>query len=35
MDWLSTIERVFEYQDVPDEEKVNIIDIKLKKYASI
>jgi hypothetical protein len=35
IDWLNTVERVFEYQDVPEEEKVNIIVIKLKKHASI
>jgi hypothetical protein len=35
IDWLNTVERVFEYQDVPEEEKVKIVAIKLKKHASI
>jgi Retrotransposon gag protein len=33
--WLNTVERVFEYQDVPEKEKVKIVAIKLKKHASI
>ena len=35
IDWLNTVERVFDYQDVPEEEKVKIVAIKLKKHASI
>jgi Retrotransposon gag protein len=35
IDWLNTVERVFEYQDVLEEEKVKIIVIKLRKHASI
>jgi hypothetical protein len=35
IDWLNTVERVFEYQDVLEEEKVKIVAIKLKKHASI
>jgi hypothetical protein len=35
IDWLNTVERVFEYQYVPEEEKVKIVAIKLKKHASI
>ena len=35
IDWLNTVERVFDYQDVSEEEKVKIVAIKLKKHASI
>jgi Retrotransposon gag protein len=35
IDWLNTVERVFEYHDVLEEEKVKIIAIKLKKHAYI
>ena len=35
VDWLQTVERVFEFKDVPDEQKVKIVTIKLKKHASI
>jgi hypothetical protein len=35
IDWLNTVERVFGYEDVPEEEKVKIVVIKLKKHASI
>jgi hypothetical protein len=35
VDWLQTVERVFEYKEVPEEKKVKIITVKLKKHASI
>jgi Retrotransposon gag protein len=35
IDWLNTIERVFEYQDISEEHKVKIIATKLKKHKSI
>jgi uncharacterized NAD(P)/FAD-binding protein YdhS len=35
VDWLQTVERVFEYKEVPEEKKVKIIVVKLKKHASI
>jgi len=35
LDWLRTVERVFDYKDVPDEKKVNLMALKLRKYASI
>jgi len=35
MDWLQTVERVFEYKEVPEEQKVKIVAVKLKKQASI
>jgi len=35
LDWLRTVERVFDYKDVPDEKKVKLVALKLRKYASI
>jgi Retrotransposon gag protein/Zinc knuckle len=35
IDWLNMVERVFEYQYVPEKENVKIVAIKLKKYTSI
>ena len=35
LDWLSTVERAFEYQDIPDDKKVKVIALKLRRYASI
>ena len=35
VDWLNTIERIFDYQDVPENQKVKVVAIKLKKYASL
>ena len=32
---MNTVERVFEYKDVPDDKKVKLIALKLRKYASI
>ncbi|KAK4489910.1 hypothetical protein RD792_000558 [Penstemon davidsonii] len=34
-DWLHTVERIFDYKDVPDDRKVKLVAIKLTKYASI
>lgn len=34
-DWLSTVERVFDLRDVPDNLQVKLIAIKLGKYASL
>ncbi|KAH9667915.1 Endonuclease [Citrus sinensis] len=31
VDWLNTVERIFEYRDVPEDRKVKLIAIKLKK----
>ena len=33
--WLRTIERVFEYKDIPEGKKVKLVAVKLRKYASI
>jgi len=35
LDWLNTIERVFEFKEVPEHRKVKLVAIKLKKHASI
>ena len=35
VDWLCTVERVFELKDVPDDKRVKLVAIKLKKHASI
>lgn len=35
IDWLQTVERVFEYKDIHEEKKVKIIAVKLRKHASI
>jgi len=35
LDWLQTVEHVFEYKEVPEEKKVKIVAAKLKKHASI
>lgn len=34
IDWLNTIERVFEYKEIPDEQRVKLVAIKLVKKAS-
>ena len=35
LDWLHTVERVFEYKDVPEEKKVKLVALRLHKYASL
>jgi len=35
LDWLQIVERVFEYKDIPDDKKVKLVALKLRKYASI
>jgi len=35
LDWLQTVERVFEYKDIQDDKKVKLVALKLRKYASI
>ncbi|XP_027351492.1 uncharacterized protein LOC113862615 [Abrus precatorius] len=35
VDWLQTVERVFELKEILDEQKVKIVAVKLKKHASI
>ncbi|GKV14749.1 hypothetical protein SLEP1_g25572 [Rubroshorea leprosula] len=35
IDWLNTVECVFELKDIPDDKHVKLVAIKLKKHASI
>lgn len=35
LDWLHTVDRIFEYKEVPENQKVKLVAIKLKKYASL
>jgi len=35
LDWLHTVERVFEYKDVPEDKKVELVALRLCKYASL
>ena len=33
--WISTVERLFEYKDVPNDKETKLVAFKLCKYASI
>ncbi|KAI4370510.1 hypothetical protein MLD38_018860 [Melastoma candidum] len=35
MDWMHTIERIFDYKEVPEERKVKLAALNLKKYARL
>jgi len=35
IEWMNTVERVFEYKDAPNDEKVKLVALKLRRYASI
>ena len=35
INWLQTVERVFEYKDIPDDKKVKLVALKVRRYASI
>jgi len=34
LDWLQTVERLFDYKDISDDKKVQLVALKLRKYAS-
>ncbi|KAL5764411.1 hypothetical protein ACOSQ2_017005 [Xanthoceras sorbifolium] len=34
VEWLNTVDRIFDYQDVPENKKVKLVAIKLRKHAS-
>ncbi|XP_057248316.1 uncharacterized protein LOC130590268 [Beta vulgaris subsp. vulgaris] len=34
IEWLRTVERVFDYKQVPEEKRVKLVALKLRKYAS-
>jgi len=35
LNWLSIVELVFEYKDMPEDKKVKLVSLKLRKYASL
>ena len=35
LDWLHTIERVFDYKDIPKDKKGKLVALRLRKYASL
>ncbi|GKC50657.1 hypothetical protein Tco_1073402 [Tanacetum coccineum] len=35
IDWLSTVEQVFDMRDIPDKLKVKLVAIKLRQHASL
>jgi len=35
LDWLWTVERVFDYKDIPEDKRVKLVAWKLRNYASI
>jgi len=35
LDWLHKVEWVFEYKDVPEDKKVKLVALRLRKYASL
>jgi len=35
LDWLHTVERVFEYKDILEDKKVKLVALRLRKYASL
>ncbi|VFQ88380.1 unnamed protein product [Cuscuta campestris] len=34
LEWLETVDRVFDFKDVPEDKKVKLVALKLRKYAS-
>ena len=35
LEWLQTVERIFEYKEIPEDQKVKLVALKLRKYASL
>ena len=35
LNWLNTVEKVFEYKEVPDDKKIKLVALKLHKYALV
>ena len=35
LEWLSTVERIFDYKEVPEDKKVKLVALRLRKYASL
>jgi len=35
LEWLQTVERIFEYKDIPEDRKAKLVALRLRKYASL
>ena len=35
IEWLQTVERVFDYKEIPEDKKVKLVALRLRKYASL
>ena len=35
LDWLQTVERIFDYKEVSEDKKVKLVALRLRKYASL
>ena len=35
LDWLYTVEKVFDYKDVPEDKKVKLVALRVRKYATL
>jgi len=35
LEWRHTVERIFQYKHVPEDEKVKLVALRLRKYASL
>jgi len=35
IEWLQTMERIFDYKEIPEDKKVKILALKVRKYASL
>ena len=35
LEWMQTVERIFEYEEIPEDKKVKLVALKLKKYAPL
>ena len=35
LEWLHALERVFDYKDIPDDKKVKLVALRLRRYASL
>jgi len=35
LEWLNTVETIFEYKEVPEDKKVKLVALRLRKYASL
>ena len=35
LEWLHTVERIFDYKEVPEDKKVKLVALRLRKYASL